>query len=59
MKINSLNLFIEINKFNFVFVVVERIDDNYSKIILKENTPIQGIKDYKINDYNLILKIFK
>ena len=49
MKINPLNLFIEINKFNFVFVVVERIDDNYSKIVLVENTPIQGIKDNKIS----------
>ena len=59
MKINPINLFIEINKFNFVFVVVERIDDNYSKIIFVENTPIQGIKDNKINDYDSILKIFK
>ena len=59
MKTKSLNLFIEINSFDFIFVVVERIDDNYSKIIFKENIPIQGIKDNLIIDYNLILKIFK
>ena len=59
MKINPINLFIEINNFNFIFVVVERIDDNYSKIIFKENIPIQGIKDKLIIDYNLVLKIFK
>ncbi len=59
MKINPLNLLIEINNFEFIFVVVERVDDNYSKIIFKENIPIQGIKDNMIVDYNLILKIFK
>ena len=59
MKIEPHNLFIEINNFNFVFVVVERVNENYSKIILEENIPIQGIQDKKITDYNLILKIFK
>ena len=59
MKINPVNLFIEINNFDFIFVVVERVDDNYSKIIFKENIPIQGIKDKLIIDYNLVLKIFK
>ena len=50
MKIEPLNLFIEINNFNFVFIVVERINENYSKIILEENIPIQGIQDKKIKD---------
>ena len=59
MKINSHNLFIEINNFDLIFVVVEKIDDNYSKIVFKENIPIQGIKDKIIIDYNLVLKIFK
>ena len=59
MKTKSLNLLIEINNLDFIFVVVEKIDDNYSKIIFKENIPIQGIKDNLIIDYNLILKIFK
>ena len=59
MKTKSLNLLIEINNFDFIFVVVEKIDDNNSKIIFKENIPIQGIKDNLIIDYNLILKIFK
>ena len=59
MKIEPLNLFIEINNFNFVFVAVERVNENYSKIILEENIPIQGIQDNKITDYNLIVKIFK
>ena len=48
MKINSHNLFIEINHFDLIFVVVEKIDDNYSKIVFKENIPIQGIKDKKL-----------
>ena len=59
MKTKSLNLLIEINNFDFIFVVVEKIDDNNSKIVFKENIPIQGIKDNLIIDYNLILKIFK
>ncbi len=59
MQINPLNLFIEINNSEFVFVVVESVDDNNSKIIFIENIPIQGIKDNKIYDYNLILTIFK
>ena len=57
MQTNPLNLFIEINNFEFVFVVVESSDDNNSKIIFIENIPIQGIKDNKIHDYNLILTI--
>ena len=59
MQTNPINLFIEINNFEFVFVVVESVDDNNSKIIFIENIPIQGIKDNKIFDYNLILTIFK
>ncbi len=59
MKINSLNLFIEINNSKFVFVLVERVRDDFSKIIFEEKIPIQGIEDKKITDYNLILKIFK
>ena len=59
MQINPLNLFIEINNSEFVFVVVESVDDNNSKIIFIENIPIQGIKDNKIYDYNLILTILK
>ena len=59
MQTNPLNLFIEINNFEFVFVVVESSDDNNSKIIFIENIPIQGIKDNKIHDYNLILTILK
>ena len=59
MRTNPLNLFIEINNFEFVFVVVESSDDNNSKIIFIENIPIQGIKDNKIHDYNLILTILK
>ena len=59
MQTNPLNLFIEINNFEFVFVVVESSDDNNSKIVFIENIPIQGIKDNKIHDYNLILTILK
>ena len=47
MKTKSLNLLIEINNFDFIFVVVEKIDDNNSKIVFKENIPIQGIKKKK------------
>ena len=45
METNSLNLFIEINNLEFVFVVVESNDNNYSKIIFKQKIPIQGIKE--------------
>ncbi len=59
MKVNSLNLFIEINNFEFVFVVFESADDNYWKLIFKEKVPIQGIKDNKIIDQTLVLKILR
>ena len=59
MKTNSLNLFIEINNLEFVFVVVDRINDNYSKIIFKQKIPIKGIEENKIIDHYLILKTLK
>ncbi len=59
METNSLNLFIEINNLEFVFVVVESNDNNYSKIIFKQKIPIQGIKEEKIFDYDSILNTFK
>ena len=59
MQTNPINLFIEINNFEFVFVVVESVDDNNSKIIFIDNIPIQGITDKKIVNYNLILTTLK
>ncbi len=59
MAIKPLNLFIEINNFEFVFVVIENTDDNFSKIVFKNNIPIQGIEDNKIIDYSLVLNILK
>ena len=48
MKINSPNLYIEINMFEFIFIVVNTDDNDDYKIIHINSIPIQGIVDYRL-----------
>ena len=57
MQTNSLDLLIEINDFEFIFIVIESSDNNANRIILTDNIPLQGIRDEKIHDYNLVLSL--
>ena len=62
MEINSPKLFIEINKSEYVFFVMDRVEENNPKLIYSHYEPLVGIKHKTINDlelaFNTIKKIF-
>ena len=59
MQINSPSLFIEINKFEFIFAVIDNKENDTSDVLEIISTPIQGFNDSKISDLDLVQKIFK
>ena len=59
MEISSPKLLIEINMNEFIFLILESDKNESFKIINKYSLPIQGINNKKIQDYNLILNLFK
>ena len=59
MKKYSSILFIEINNFDFFFVVASINEENQFKLLFKNSVPIEGIYNGKINDAKSILDIFK
>ena len=59
MSNNSSTLFIEINNFEFIFIVVSNLEDDDFKIIYRTSVPLQGILNNKVFNYDLVLKIFK
>ena len=58
MSNNSSTLFIEINNFEFKFIVVNNLEDDF-KIIYITSVPQQGILNNKVINYDLVLKVFK
>ena len=59
MITNSPSLFIEINNSEYIFVVGDKNEKDNFKIIHKCIVPIQGIKNYRITDYNLVFMDLK
>ena len=59
MEISSPKLLIEINMNEFIFFILESDKNESFKIINKYSLPIQGINNKKIQDYDLILNLFK
>ena len=59
MNINSPTLFIEINNYQFNFVVSDVDENNNFRIILKDQTPIQGIEGKMITDFKLVHQAIK
>jgi len=59
MSIYSPKLFIEINNSEYIFVVGDKRDNEDFKLIYKCFVPIQGIKNNKIIDYNLVYSTIK
>ncbi len=59
MKINSPNLYIEINMFEFIFIVVNTDDNDDCKIMHINSIPIQGIADYQFSDTELIFDLLQ
>jgi cell division protein FtsA len=59
MEIHSPTLFIEINNSEYIFTVGDANDQENFKLIYKSNIPIQGIKNFRVIDFNLVLNIIK
>ena len=59
MSLNKRTLFIEIDYSEFIFTVVEKDDIGEFKKLRKFVVPFQETHDYKIVDFNSMLKIFK
>ncbi len=59
MQINSPILYIEINSFDFVFIVGDSDLNNNFKLIYSKKIPQEGISENKITNLDLIYKIIK
>ena len=59
MKINSPSLYIEINLFEFIFIVVNTDDNDDYKIIHINSIPIQGIADHQFTDTEIIFNLLQ
>ena len=52
-------LFVEINKFEYIFAVGNYKNDNTCELLQKINVPIKGITNNKISDFEIFLSIIK
>ena len=59
MTKNSPFTFIEISSFEFTFIAINQLENGESKLLGKNSCPIQGIKDRKIFDLDLVKNIFE
>ena len=59
MKINFPSLYIEINLFEFIFIVVNTDDNDDYKIIHINSIPIQGIADHQFTDTEIIFNLLQ
>ena len=59
MNINNLSLFIEINRFDLIFLVGENNKDINFKNIYKRKVKLEGFENNKISDLEKVFKIFK
>ncbi len=59
MQSDSPYLFIEINNSEFIFIVIENVENNEFKLLYEISVPIEGIQNNKISDHNLVFEIFK
>ena len=59
MEIYSPKLFLEINKSEYIFAAGDKNEKDDFKLIYKFVTPIQGIKNYKITDLEIVVNTIK
>ncbi len=59
MSTKSPKLFIEINNFETIFVVLENIENDDIKVLYKDKIINEGISNNKIFDFDLIVNNFK
>jgi cell division protein FtsA len=58
MEINSPTLFIEINNSEYIFTAGDKVEDNF-QLIYKHISPIRGIENLRIIDFDLVLEDIK
>ena len=56
---NQPTLFVEINKYEFVFAVTNSKENDNFEFIHSIKVPLEGINEFKITDINLVNKIIK
>ena len=54
MQVKSPTLFIEINNLEFVFIVIDNLENNEHKLLYKNSVPLEGMENNKISDFNLV-----
>ena len=59
MESNSHSLFVEINNYEFTFIVTKNFEDNGFKLIYKKSLPLEGISKNQISDSERLKEIFK
>ena len=59
MESNSHSLFLEINNYEFTFIVTKNFEDNGFKLIYKKSLPLEGISKNQISDSERLKEIFK
>ncbi len=59
MSNSNLNLFLEINIKEFVFIVGKLDDNNYLNIEYKQAVPLKGIENNRISNFDDVYKIIK
>ena len=59
MEIYSPKLFLEINKSEYIFAAGDKNEKDDFKLIYKFVTPMQGIKNYKITDLEIVVNTIK
>tara|TARA_X000001036_G_scaffold313217_2_gene291784 strand:- start:1727 stop:2923 length:1197 start_codon:yes stop_codon:yes gene_type:complete len=59
MKVYSPTLFIEINSSDFIFAVGDKNTNNQFNLIYKSFEPIQGIENFQITNFDLVLSVIK
>ncbi len=59
MQKNSPKLFIEINNFELIFIVIQKNENDHFSFLHSQKIPHQGISEKRIDDSNLFLKLVK
>ncbi len=59
MKLNSPNLFLEININELIFFVLKRSENNEYEFLYEHSIPLKGINEKKITDLELFYKTIK
>ncbi len=59
MQVKSPNLFIEINNLEFVFIVIDNLENNEDKFLYKNSVPLEGMENNKISDFDLVFNTLK